>query len=145
MKKSITRYFWNFALLLVGFNLSSWGLQKGIDPSETQIVPKMFLSYEDGLVGYWDYTVPNAPYEYSKGAIVISKSEGTFSVVVQLNGGSINGEDVKVNGNEINFKVYIEGDVVSVTLTAVDDTISGNSISSQGSMAIEGKRGAMPE
>lgn len=103
------------------------------------------LSNANDPIGYWNYSAPNAPYEYSKGVMVISKVEGAYNVVVHVNGGSIIGEDVKVNGNEIKFKVYIEGDTVSVTLTVDNDTISGNSVSSQGSLAIEGKRGEMPE
>lgn len=103
------------------------------------------ITGENDLIGYWNYTVANAPYEYSKGVLIISESENKFSVTVNLNNGTLNGEEVTVEGNQINFKVYVEGTVASVTLTVTGDTISGSSISQDGTLAIEGKRGVMPE
>ncbi|MEA1785129.1 hypothetical protein U1E44_03425 [Arenibacter sp. GZD96] len=104
-----------------------------------------FVANENELIGYWNYTVDNAPYEYSRGVMVIDKSDGRYSVVVQLNQGSIQGEDVQVKDNEISFKVIVEGTTVTVTLTADKDTLSGQSVSSEGTMTIKGVRAVMPE
>ncbi len=93
------------------------------------------------LIGQWHYTVVNAPYEYSKGVLIISKSDDhIFQVAVNLSGNTVNGQEVVIKGNEINFKVYIEGSPISVKLIAKGDSISGESVSQEGTLEIQGQR-----
>ncbi len=135
-------YVFVFSLFL--FNGSAKNTEQ-LASSAYQNAQSPAITGENDLIGYWNYTVANAPYEYSKGVLIISESENKFSVTVNLNNGTLNGEEVTVEGNQINFKVYVEGTVASVTLTVTGDTISGSSISQDGTLAIEGKRGVMPE
>lgn len=99
---------------------------------------------EEELLGYWNYTVPNAPYEYSKGAMLINKEKDTYTVTIILPAGSMNAQNVVVQGNKVNFKVYVEGSLVSVALEAQGDTISGVAETPEGSLQIKGTKGVRP-
>lgn len=92
------------------------------------------------LVGAWEYTVENAPPEYSEGIISISNENDAYAVQVQLSAGMLQGDNVSVDGNKIMFNLLIEGSSVSVVLTAEGDTISGESTSSDGVYSIAGQR-----
>ena len=91
-------------------------------------------------MGAYEYTVENAPYEYSKGVIIIAKLSETYTVKVKLPNGELAGEDVQVVDNSIKFNVFIEGQTVAVDLTVDGDTISGKSTSYDGTFNIQGKR-----
>lgn len=109
-----------------------------------KIVQNTIWFGEKELLGYWNYTVPNAPYEYSKGDLLINKEKGNFTVKIMLPAGSINAESVVVQGNKINFKVYVEGSLVTVTLEAQGDTISGIAETPEGTLQIKGTKGVRP-
>ena len=94
----------------------------------------------DEVTGAWEYTVENVPYEYSKGVIVITKSDDNYTVKVKLTNGELAGEDVAVVGNSVTFKLYIEGQTVAVELTAEGDGITGKSTSYDGTFYIQGAR-----
>ena len=94
----------------------------------------------EALLGAYEYTVENAPYEYSKGVIIIAKLSETYMVKVKLPNGELAGEDVQVVDNSIKFNVFIEGQTVAVDLTVDGDIISGKSTSYDGTFNIQGKR-----
>lgn len=98
------------------------------------------LSIGDRFVGGWSYTVEGAPEGYTDGLLVIVKESDTYKVQVQIGGGTLLGENVKIDGSTISFDVMVEGSKVAVTLTAKGDTISGKSTSSEGSYAIKGDK-----
>ena len=92
-------------------------------------------------IGVWDYTVVGAGSEYEKGLLFIRKENENYVVEVQLSTGVLTGQDVQIEGDTVKFNIIIEGtDRVSVVLQVEDDTISGNSYSSQGNYKIVGKR-----
>ena len=94
----------------------------------------------DKFVGGWSYTVEGAPEGYKDGLLVIVKEGDAYKVQVQIGGGTLLGENVKVNGSTITFDVMVEGSKVAVSLTTKGDTISGKSTSSEGSLNINGKK-----
>lgn len=94
----------------------------------------------DNLVGGWSYTVEGAPEGHQKGLLVIVKEGDSYKVQVQIGGGTLLGENVKVKGNTIDFEMMVEGGRVSLNLTAKGDTITGKSTSSEGSYSINGKK-----
>lgn len=94
----------------------------------------------DEIAGAWEYTVENVPYEYSKGVIVIAKSDDNYTVKVKLINGELAGEDVEVIGNSVTFNLYIEAQTVAVELTAEGDGITGKSTSYDGTFYIKGTR-----
>lgn len=95
---------------------------------------------DDKFVGGWSYTVEGAPQGYEKGLLVIVKEGDGYKVQVQIGGGTLLGDNVKVKGSTISFDVMVEGGKVAVTLTAKGDTISGESTSSEGSYSIKGEK-----
>lgn len=94
----------------------------------------------DKFVGGWTYTVEGAPEGYKDGLLVIVKEGDGYKVQVQIGGGTLLGENVKVDGSTITFDVMVEGGKVAVTLTAKGDTITGKSTSSEGTLMINGKK-----
>jgi len=84
--------------------------------------------------------VQGAPAGYEKGLLMIVKEGDNYKVQVQIGSGTIQGDNVKVNGNTIDFEVMVEGGMVSVNLTAKGDTISGKSTSPEGSYTITGEK-----
>lgn len=94
----------------------------------------------DKFVGGWSYTVEGAPEGYKNGLLVIVKEGDSYKVQVQIGGGTLLGDNVKVKGSTISFDVMVEGGKVAVTLTAKGETIAGKSTSSEGSYAIKGEK-----
>ncbi|AYN68870.1 hypothetical protein D1013_16525 [Euzebyella marina] len=127
-----------FGLCCIGFGSST---SVANDNSKT-----MFYGYADiqtivnDLVGIWQYTVDNAPPEYSKGVIVIKNETDSYAVEVQIPAGTLQGSNVNVDGSQISFELNIEGTVFTVKLIADGDTISGESFSYDGSYGISGTR-----
>jgi len=115
-----------------------------VQPKNEKIVHNTIWFGEDELVGYWNYSVPNAPYEYSKGDLLINKEKDSFTVKIILPAGSMNAENVVVQGNEITFEVYVEGALVTVALEAQGDTISGFAETPEGTLQIKGTKGVSP-
>lgn len=99
---------------------------------------------KDDLVGGWEYTAEGAPEGYDSGLLMIVKAGETYKVQVQLAGGAMNGTDVVVKGNDISFKLMVEGESVSVSLSAKGSKISGKSTSASGTYTIEGVKSISP-
>ena len=110
-----------------------------ISNSETISISK------DNLVGGWEYTADGAPEGYASGLLMIVKAGDMYKVQVQLAGGAMNGTDIVVKGNDISFKLLIEGESVSVALSAKGSKISGTSTSSSGSYNIQGVKSISPQ
>ena len=99
---------------------------------------------KDDLIGGWEYTVEDAPEGYESGLLMIVKAGGTYKVQVQLAGGALNGTDIVVKGNDISFKLMVEGESVTVSLSAKGSKISGTSNSSSGAYTIKGVKSISP-
>jgi hypothetical protein len=87
-------------------------------------------------VGTWTFVAEDVPYEYSTGDIVITKDgkeykgEIVFSEYYKLKT-----SDFKIEGDEISFKAYVEGDVVYCKGTFVGkDKIEGKVSFSEGTV-----------
>jgi len=107
--------------------------------SSEELKTSIMISAEE-VTGAWEYTVENVPYEYSKGVLMISKENKAYKIKIQLDGGAMDAENVKVVDNNITFTVNVEGSQVTVNLKVSGDKISGESSSYDGNFAIEGKR-----
>lgn len=100
---------------------------------------------KDNLIGGWEYTVEGAPAGYESGLIIIVKVADVYKVQVQLAGGALDGSDVVVKGNDITFKLMVEGESVSVSLSAKGSELTGKSTSSSGSYTIKGVKSISPQ
>lgn len=92
------------------------------------------------VVGTWDYSAPNAPYEYSKGQIIITKGEDKLEGKVNIDGYEMKLNSVKVEGDLLTFSLYVEGEYVSVKLTIKEDSLEGKASTSEGLLEVTGKR-----
>ncbi|MEQ8220021.1 MAG: hypothetical protein RIM68_03050 [Arenibacter sp.] len=128
------------SIFFVSCNMSLLAANEGqsalcsINP--TDVFEKVYKS----PIGTWEYSVEDVPYEYSAGVLIITKEKEEYKVVVKVNYNTLTASDVKVNENEVNFSVYIEGGKVQVSLQVKDDLISGNANSTEGSFSLKGKR-----
>ncbi|MCK0189379.1 hypothetical protein [Arenibacter sp. F20364] len=100
---------------------------------------------EENFLGNWKYSAENVPYEYAKGILFISKKEGVLTVVVALRGRESKAQDVRVEDNTLTFDLNLEGQIVSVSLKAEGDKISGKASSRDGIFQLTGERRLDPE
>jgi hypothetical protein len=92
-------------------------------------------------VGTWSYTANEAPYEYSSGDIVVSKEGKEYKVELKLGEYyKIKASSVDYKDNVLSFKVYVEGESVSVKTTLDADKHEGTASYSEGSLKISGKK-----
>lgn len=110
-----------------------------IGPQEREIPAKYELSKSD-ILGVWDYTALDVPYEYSKGIIYITKEGKDHKVKVTIGESSLDGENVVVDKNEVRFQVYVEGQTVDINLSAKGNDLSGQGSTSDGIFSLSGKR-----
>ena len=55
------------------------------------------------VVGTWDYSAPNAPYEYSKGQIIITEGEDKLEGNVNIDGYEMKLNNIKVEEGVLSF------------------------------------------
>jgi len=91
--------------------------------------------------GTWSYTANEAPYEYSSGDIVVSKEGKEYKVELKLGEYyKIKANSVEYKDNVLSFKVYVEGESVSVKTTLDADKHEGTASYSEGTLKISGKK-----
>jgi len=92
-------------------------------------------------VGTWSYTADEAPYEYSSGDIVVSKEGKELKVEIRLGEYyKIKASNVEYKDNVLSFKVYIEGESVTVKTTMEADKHAGTASYSEGTLKVSGKK-----
>ena len=91
--------------------------------------------------GTWTFSAQDAPYEYSKGDLVITlegnelKGEIVFS---EYN--KVKVQDLKLEENVLTFKAYIEGEVIYSKNTIIKDEMNGKVSYSEGTIEFSAKR-----
>jgi len=92
-------------------------------------------------VGTWSYEAPNAPYEYNEGDIIVSKEGKEYKVEIKLGEYySIKASSVAYKDNVLSFKLYVEGESVSIKSTLEKDEFKGTASYSEGTIDITGKK-----
>ena len=123
-------------LLLIfshGYSLGHNDIYAGIEISDMVVKKKKWT-------GSWDYAVQDVPAEYSSGVLHVSKNGKIYEVNLELPGGKLPTEKVKVEKNKLTFSVDIEGSIVDVALIMDGDSFKGESVSADGIFLLEGKR-----
>jgi len=92
------------------------------------------------ILGEWEYSVPQAPYEYQKGVLVLSKEGKDLKGEAVVQGFSIVMKELVNIQNNVKANVDVEGERVSIDLNFSKNTFEGTVSSSQGSMEITGNR-----
>ena len=92
------------------------------------------------ILGEWEYSVPQAPYEYQKGVLILSKEGKELKGEMLVQGyTTVLEELVNVKGN-VKATVNIEGESVAFDLNFSKNTFEGTVSYSQGSMEINGTK-----
>jgi len=92
------------------------------------------------VVGDWEYSVPNAPYEYQKGELVIENMGNALSGHIKVNDDEIDLLDIILNKNTLSFNVYIEDTQVSFKLDFEKKSFAGNVSYSEEILSIVGTK-----
>ncbi len=92
------------------------------------------------IIGEWEYSIPQAPYEYQTGVLILSK-EGKELKGEMVVGGytTILEELINVKRN-VTANMDVQGEIVSFDLNFSKNTFEGTVSYSQGSMEITGNK-----
>jgi len=98
-------------------------------------------SSEKKILGTWQFEAPEAPYEYSKGEIIVDRNEdGLNSTLVLGESYKLKATDVKFEKKILSFNVYLEGTLIEIKTTLNREGLTGTASYSEGTVNITAKR-----
>ncbi len=115
------------AMILSVVIMSSFAVNESIDDSKI-------------VIGTWEYSVPDAPYEYQEGELIIEKKDGKLTGYTMMGGYKTDIEDVVVKNNNLTFYLYVESEKVIFDLDFEKKSFAGTVSYSEGELDISGKR-----
>lgn len=92
------------------------------------------------ILGEWDYSIPDAPYEYQKGVLVLSKVDGDLAGEMVIGGQGTALEDVTFEKNELKAMMNVQGETVRFKLNFTKKTFEGVVSYSQGTLDMSGTK-----
>ena len=92
------------------------------------------------VVGVWNYSVPDAPYEYQKGELTVESIGNALSGHVNVNDSEIELENINLDKNTLTFEIYIEDTQVSFKLDFEKKSFAGNVSYSEEILSITGSK-----
>jgi hypothetical protein len=131
--------FKNFSIVLIFFIFSN-GYGMEMTAASNVGVVSAFLIKKKRWTGSWDYLVQDVPLEYSSGILHISKKKKVYTVELEMPGGKLPADNVKVSKNKLTFSVDIEGSMVEVALIMDGDSFEGESYTPDGTFLLVGNR-----
>ncbi len=89
----------------------------------------------------WSYEVPEAPYGYEKGNLVLTRYGRVVTGEVEVNSGyKIKMKDVTLEKDTLKGEVYIENELVDLKAIVKDSIIVGTVNTSMGVMSFKAKK-----
>ncbi len=92
------------------------------------------------ILGEWEYSIPDAPYEYQKGVLVLKKVDGALVGEVLIGGQGMPMEDVKYEKNVLTAKMDVQGETVRYKLNFTKKSFEGIVSYSQGTLDMKGTK-----
>lgn len=92
------------------------------------------------VVGTWNYEAPYAPYEYSTGKLIFTESGDKVEGKIKIGEYEIEMRNVKVDGDNVSFGAYVEGEYVSIKIAVKKAAFTGTASYSEGSMEVTGEK-----
>ena len=92
------------------------------------------------IIGTWEYSAPDAPYEYQNGKMVFEMKEKTLTGYASIEGNKIDMENLVEKKGKVTCEAYIGGETVNFEMIFKKDTFSGKVSYSQGSLEITGTK-----
>jgi len=91
-------------------------------------------------VGTWTYKAPTAPEGYGSGDIVIAKDKEVYTASLKFGDYEVKGTSVKYEKEILSFKVYMEGEYISVKATFTTNGLKGTASYSEGDIPFTGTK-----
>ena len=92
------------------------------------------------ILGEWEYSIPDAPYEYQKGVLVLKKVDGELSGEMIIGGQGSPMEEMVYEKNNLKAMMNVQGETVRFNLNFTKKALEGTVSYSQGSMNITGTK-----
>lgn len=91
--------------------------------------------------GTWEYKVPSAPYDYSKGQFIIAEVDGKQTVTIKfMDGTKVKAQNVSCKDGSIKFSLYVDYNYVSVSCKLSKGKLLGKVDSSEGQMDLTAEK-----
>jgi len=93
-------------------------------------------------LGTWTFSVPDAPYDYQSGEIMITKEKKVYKVKIIFNEYyKMDASNVKYEKNSLSFRVYVDNETVYIKGTFNEKTgFKGKAMTSMGDMPMTAKK-----
>jgi len=105
----------------------------------------LIVEKSENPIGVWLYTAEGLEPEYSTGVFFVREENGKNFVEVQLEHGTLLGQDVEVSDDMIKFNINIKGlERVSIVLLVKGNIITGETSTINGVYKISGTRKLAP-
>lgn len=92
------------------------------------------------ILGEWDYSIPDAPYEYQKGVLVLKKIDGVLSGEMIMGGQGSPMEEMVYEKNNLKAVMNVQGEIVNFDLNFTKKTLEGTVSYSQGTLEMKGTK-----
>ena len=92
------------------------------------------------LIGTWEYSVPEAPYQYQKGEIIFEEKEGVLTGYFLIEGFKAQLRNLNSQKSKVTCEAYIQGMTVSFDLTFKKKSFLGTASYSEGILDISGHK-----
>ena len=92
------------------------------------------------IIGEWDYSIPDAPYEYQKGVLVLKKIDGVLSGEMIMGGQGSPMEEIVYKKNNLKAVMNVQGEIVNFDLNFTKKTLEGTVSYSQGTLEMKGTK-----
>ena len=92
------------------------------------------------VAGTWNYSAPEAPYEYSKGQIILNENGDILEGKVNIDGYEMKLNNLKLEDDLLSCSLYVEGEYVSVKLTFKKNKFEGTANTPEGTITVTGEK-----
>ncbi|MCC5932407.1 MAG: hypothetical protein JJU28_24395 [Cyclobacteriaceae bacterium] len=95
---------------------------------------------KNALLGTWNYEAPQAPYEYSKGQLIITEKEGKLHSQIKIGNSVRDLSKTSLEEGILSMNAYVEGELVTIKVSLKEGELAGTATYSGGSIPIKGKK-----
>ncbi|MFC2126048.1 hypothetical protein ACFLU5_14695 [Bacteroidota bacterium] len=92
------------------------------------------------VAGTWNYSAPDAPYEYSRGQIILTENGDKLEGKVDIDGNEMKLNNIKLEKDLLTCSLYVEGEYVSVKITFKKNKFEGTANTPEGTITLTGER-----
>lgn len=119
--------------------MKNWSMKKGFAVVAFTLMSSVLFA---GVTpeGTWEYKVPQAPYEYQTGKLLVKKVDAGYEVKFNVNGSEMKASNVKFSDSNLTFATYVENEYVKFKIKVAAKTMEGTVSYSEGTMGISARK-----